>query len=354
MITTARQGMRLPAVVAGLGLLLSVWFQPARAADDAPFRPAVAYSFAGKDNSAFNRSAALGVGRFVDHYGVRITEFNTDMTMTAATDAMERGVEALLEQGADPVLTVGYAYVDALKELAPRYPDRRFIAIDAVVDQPNVASILFREDQGSFLVGLLAAHVATSGKVGFIGGMDMGLIHRFECGFRHGARHANPAVDVLVDYHPGQGGGFSDPAWGRATAAAQFDRGADVVFAAAGSTGSGVFEAAVEHDKLAIGVDTNENGAQPGHILTSMLKRVDVAVYRSLVRAKRGEWKAGIETLGLAEEAVGWALDQHNAALITADMQEAANQAQFGIISEQIVVGDSADFRACLAEQRGQ
>lgn len=344
-------GTRVPRAVAALAVLLLASFQPARAADDT-FNPAVAYSFAGKNNSAFNQSAALGIARFVDHYGVKITEFNTNMAMTAATGAMERGVEALLEQGADPVLTIGYAYADTLKALAPRYPDRRFIAIDAVVEAPNVASILFREDQGSFLVGLLAAQVATNGKVGFIGGMDMGLIHRFECGFRQGVHHVDPAVEVLVDYHPGQGGGFSDPVWGREVATKQFQRGADVVFAAAGSTGAGIFDAAVDHGTLAIGVDTNENGARPGHILTSMLKRVDVAVYRSLVHAQRGEWKPGIETLGLAEEAVGWALDQHNAALITPDMQDAVNQAQFGIISEQIVVEDSDAFRACLAERR--
>ncbi|MBF0332922.1 MAG: BMP family ABC transporter substrate-binding protein [Alphaproteobacteria bacterium] len=319
-------------------LVAIVWTGGAAAADR--FAPAIVYSFAGKDDGAFNSAAALGVKRFVEHSGVEVREYERGL----AVDDLTQGLVAALERGADPLIAVGFAYAPAIEKLAAAHPDRHFVLIDGDVDRPNVVSVLFREEQGAFLVGLLAAKASKTGTIGFLGGMDMPLIRRFECGFRLGARHAAPQVAVLADYHGADGKGFSDPAWGRNAALAQFDKGADVVFAAAGGSGLGSIEAAHERGKLAIGVDTNQNGVRPGTVLTSMLKRVDVAVYRELTQLRRGDWKAGREILGLAEEAVGWALDHHNAALITPEWRAAAARGQSDLIAGTIsLTGPEAD-----------
>jgi basic membrane protein A and related proteins len=216
-----------------------------------------------------------------------------------------------------------------------------------VVDLPNVQSIVFKEQEGSYLVGVLAALASKSGKVGFVGGMDIPLISRFQCGYAQGAKAANPSVEVLANMTGTTPAAWNDPGRGGELAKGQFDRGVDVVFAAAGGTGTGVYQAAKDNGKLAIGVDSNQNYLQPGTMLTSMLKRVDVAVYESAKAAKDGTWKAGVTVLGLKEGGVDWALDEHNKSLVTDDMKAKVEAAKADIVSGKVAVHDYMSDNAC-------
>jgi len=205
-----------------------------------------------------------------------------------------------------------------------------------------VESVVFKEQEGSFLVGALAAMASKTGKVGFIGGMDIPLIRKFQCGYEQGAKFANPKAEVFANMTGTTGAAWNDPARGGELAKAQFAKGADVVFAAAGGTGMGVYQAAKDSKKLAIGVDSNQNHLQPGTMLTSMVKGVDVAVYNA---AKAH--KPGVTVLGLKEDGVGYAMDAHNAALVTADMKKKLEAAKADIISGKIRVADYMADNAC-------
>lgn len=329
-----------------LALLLAL-LVPATAAPAAEFRPLVAYSYGGRDDGTFNSAAALGAERFAEHSGVPVEEFAPGWAITSP-EGLREGLEQAITAGADPVIAVGFHYIPVVRELAARHPDRRFAILDGTVYLPNVTSVLFREHEGAYLAGMLAAMASKSGTVGFIGGMDMVPIRRFQCGYLQGVHAVAPAMTVLSVIHPDpRGAGFSDPDWGRAQAMEQIGGGADVVFAAAGPTNFGVFDAAEERGTLAIGVDTNQNGLRPGTILTSVMKRLDIAVYRLLTRAREGTWVGGEESLGLAEEGIGWALDQHNAALVTPEMQAALSEAQFDIVAEIAHVHDYAQTQSC-------
>ena len=211
-----------------------------------------------------------------------------------------------------------------------------------VVSQPNVQSVVFKEHEGSFLVGAMAAMASKTGKVGFVGGMDIPLIRKFQCGYEQGAKYANPKAEVFQNMTGTTGAAWNDPARGGELAKAQFAKGADVVFAAAGGTGIGVYQAAKDSGKLAIGVDSNQNYLQPGTMLTSMLKRVDVAVLNA-----SKNFKAGSTNLGLKEDGVGYALDEFNAKLVTADMKKKVEAAKADIISGKIKVADYSADNAC-------
>ena len=201
---------------------------------------------------------------------------------------------------------------------------------------------MFKEEEGSFLVGLMAATASKTGKVGFVGGMDIPLIRKFQCGYEQGAKFANPKVEVFANMTGTTGAAWNDPARGGELAKAQFAKGADVVFAAAGGTGSGVYQAAKDSGKLAIGVDSNQNHMQPGTMLTSMLKRVDVAVYNV-----SKSFKPGVTVLGLKDDGVGFAMDANNAKLVSADMKKKAEAAKADIVSGKIKVADYMVDNAC-------
>ena len=211
-----------------------------------------------------------------------------------------------------------------------------------VVAAPNVQSVVFKEHEGSFLVGMMAAQASKTGKVGFVGGMDIPLIRKFQCGYEQGAKFANPKVETFANMTGTTGAAWNDPARGGELTKAQFAKGADVVFAAAGGTGIGVYQAAKDAGKLAIGVDSNQNHLQPGTMLTSMLKRVDVAVYNV---AK--QHKPGLSVLGLAEGGVDYAVDEHNAKLVSADMKAKVDAAKADIISGKLKVVDYMAANAC-------
>jgi basic membrane protein A len=221
-------------------------------------------------------------------------------------------------------------------------PKLQFAIIDSVVKLPNVESVVFKEQEGSFLVGMLAAMASKTGKVGFVGGMDIPLIRKFECGYEQGAKFANAKAEVFQNMTGTTGAAWNDPARGGELAKAQFSKGADVVFAAAGGTGMGVYQAAKDGGKLAIGVDSNQNHIQPGTMLTSMLKRVDVAVYNV-----SKNHTPGVSVLGLKEEGVGYALDKYNEKLISADMKKKVEAAKADIISGKIKVADYMADNAC-------
>ena len=312
------------------------------AASAADIKPAVVFDMGGKFDKSFNEGVYNGVERFKSETGVEYKEFE----VTNETQR-EQAIRRMAQRGQDPVLGVGFAQAPAIEKVAKEFPDTRFTIIDMVVDLPNVQSVVFKEHEGSFLVGVLAAAASDTGTVGFVGGMDIPLIRRFACGYVQGAKHAKADATVIQNMTGTTPSAWNDPTKGAELAKSQFDRGADVIYAAAGGTGIGVYQAAKDNGKYAIGVDSNQNFLHPGTMLTSMLKRVDNAAYNAFMSAKNGTWKPGIQVLGLAEEGVGWALDEHNQGLISAPMKALVTNAQKGILDGSIVVHDYMADNSC-------
>src|SRR5262245_44235697 len=304
--------------------------------------PAVVYDAGGKFDKSFNEAAYNGIEQFKKETGTGYLEFEVQ-----ADAQREQAFRKMAQRGADPIIGIGFSQESAIKKVAPEFPNIRFVIIDSVVDLPNVQSIVFKEQEGSYLVGVLAALASKSAKVGFVGGMDIPLIRRFECGYAQGAKSANASVEVIGNMTGTTPSAWNDPTRGAELAKGQFDRGVDVVFAAAGGTGIGVYQAAKDSGKLAIGVDSNQNHLQPGTMLTSMLKRVDVAVYNTAKAAKDGTWKAGVTVLGLAEGGVDWALDDNNKSLVTDDMKAKVEAAKADIVSGKVQVHDYMADNSC-------
>ncbi len=299
--------------------------------------PAVIYDMGGKFDKSFNQSGFDGAERWKKESGKAYLEFEIS-NPTQREQAMRR----MAERGADPIVGIGFSQGSAVEKVAKDFPKLKFAIIDSVVNLPNVQSIVFKEHEGSFLVGMMAALASKTGKVGFVGGMDIPLIRRFQCGFEQGAVYANPKAQVSANMTGTTPAAWNDPARGAELAKAQFASGVDVVFAAAGGTGIGVYQAAKDAGKLAIGVDSNQNHLQPGTMLTSMVKRVDVAVYTAFKGVK-----PGVSSLGLAEGGVDYALDQHNATLVSADMKKKVDAAKAAIISGKIKVIDFMTASSC-------
>jgi len=299
--------------------------------------PAIVYDMGGKFDKSFNEAAWRGMERWKKETGKTYLEFEI------ANEAQrEQAMRRMAERGASPIIGVGFSQASSIEKVAKDFPKLQFAIVDMVVNQPNVQSVVFKEQEGSFLVGLMAAMASKSGKVGFVGGMDIPLIRKFQCGYEQGAKFANAKAEVFGNMTGTTGAAWNDPARGGELAKSQFAKGADVVFAAAGGTGTGVYQAAKDSGKLAIGVDSNQNHLQPGTMLTSMLKRVDVAVYNV---AK--SHKPGVSVLGLKEEGVGYALDANNEKLVSADMKKKVDAAKADIISGKIKVADYMAANAC-------
>ena len=299
------------------------------------FTPAVVFDMGGKFDKSFNEAAFNGAEQFKADTGVEYRDFEvTNPSMR------EQALRNMARRGAQVVVAMGFAQAAAVETVAQEFPETKFTLIDMVVDLPNVQSVIFKEHEGSFLVGMAAAMTSKTGKVGFVGGMDIPLIRKFALGYVEGAKHVNPDIDIFQNMTGTTPSAWNDPTRGGELARSQFDRGADVVYAAAGGTGIGVYQAAKDAGKLAIGVDSNQNYIHPGTMLTSMIKRVDVAVYESFKAAQEGTWQGGIQILGLAEDGVGWALDEHNRSLISAEIEAAVEQARKDIIAGKIAVTD--------------
>jgi basic membrane protein A len=299
------------------------------------FTPAIIFDMGGKFDKSFNEAAYHGAERFKDETGIPYLEF--EVTTESQRD---QALRRMARRGANVVIAVGFSFATPLEQIAKEFPDTKFVIIDSTVDQPNVQSVVFKEHEGSFLVGMAAAMASKTGKVGFVGGMDIPLIRNFAHGYQQGVKYVDPDAEVLVNMTGTTPAAWNDPAKGAELAQSQFDRGADVVYAAAGGTGLGVLQAAADSGKLSIGVDSNQNYLHPGSVLTSMLKRVDVAVYNAFKDAKNGDLKTGVQNLGLAEEGVGYALDENNRALITQEMEAKLDEARQKIISGELKVTD--------------
>ena len=335
--------MRLKSfALAFAGAALSAVAATAQAPKSAEIKPAIVYDKGGKFDKSFNEGVFVGAERFRTETGVAFRDFEP------ANDAqIEQALRRFARDGHSPIIAVGFSQATALQKVAAEFPDLKFTIIDMVVELPNVQSVVFKEHEGSYLVGLLAGLASKSGKVGFVGGMDIPLIRRFACGYIQGVRAAKKDAEIFQNMTGSTPAAWADPVKGGELAKSQIDRGADVIYHAAGGTGIGVLRAAADAGKLGIGVDSNQNGLHPGKVLTSMLKRVDVAAYTSFKAAREGSWKPGVSVLGLKEDGVGWALDQNNQALITPEMKAAADKATAAIIEGSVKVHDYMSDQKC-------
>jgi basic membrane protein A len=315
-----------------LGILAATAMSlPAFAADLAP---AMLYDLGGKFDKSFNEAAYNGAEMFKKETGIEYVEFEI-----SNPSQREQALRRFAEDGRNPIVMAGFAWAEALEKVAPDYPDLNFTIIDMVVDQPNVRSVVYKEQEGSYLVGILAGMASETKIVGFIGGMDIPLIRAFGCGYVGGAKQGG-AKQVIQNMTGDTPAAWNDPTKGAEIAKTQMSQGADVIYAAAGGTGVGVLQAVADAGKLGIGVDSNQNWMHPGKVLTSMVKRVDLAVYDSFMDVKNGAFETGVFSLGLAEDGVGYALDEHNESLITPEMKEAVEKAKADIIAGTITVHD--------------
>ena len=308
----------------------------------ADIKPAIIYDLGGKFDKSFNEAAFNGAEKFKTETGVEYREFEI------ANDAQrEQALRRFASDGNSPIVMAGFNWAASLEKIAAEYPDTKFAIIDMVVEKPNVKSIVFKEQEGSYLVGVLAGLASKSKTVGFVGGMDIPLIHKFACGYVGGAKSTGGDVKVLEAYTGTTPDAWNDPVKGGEIAKSQIDQGADVVYHAAGGTGVGVLQAAADAGKLGIGVDSNQNMLQPGKVLTSMLKRVDVAVYEAFKAAKDDKFEFGVSNLGLKEDGVGYALDDNNKPLITPEMLDAVEKVKADIIAGKVKVHDYMTDETC-------
>jgi basic membrane protein A len=297
-------------------------------------RVGMVFDIGGKGDRSFNDSAYRGLQQAEAELGVQIVEFEPGQDSDR-----EQGLRRLAERGFDLIIGVGFLFADSIDKVAADFPSTHFAIVDGRVEgRPNVASLLFREEEGSFLVGALAALASHTGTLGFVGGMEVALIKRFEAGYRAGALALRPDSRVLVGYAGVTPSAFADPVKGKELALGQIGRGADVVFHAAGTTGNGVIEAAREKGVYAIGVDSNQNHMAPGTMLTSMEKRVDRAVFATIRALKEGRFAGGVQEFGLDTGGVGYSLDAHNAALLTPAMRATADSLAAEIIAGRLRV----------------
>ena len=309
----------------------------------ADIKPAVIYDMGGKFDKSFNESVYNGAQRFTKETGIKVMEF--EVTNEAQR---EQGMRKMAQRGANVIVCVGFAQADACDKVAKEFPNTKFSIIDVGwLDNSNMRQYVFNEHEGSFLVGALAAMASKTGKVGFVGGMDIPLIRKFACGYVQGAKAVNSKVEVYQNMTGTTPAAWNDPAKGSELAKSQFDRGADVVYAAAGGTGAGVYQAAADSGMLAIGVDSNQNYMHPGTMLTSMLKRVDLATYETFMDVKSGNFSSGVKVLGLAEDGVGWALDEHNESLISDVMKSTINGLSDKVKNGSIKVHDYMSDNNC-------
>jgi basic membrane protein A and related proteins len=302
--------------------------------------PAIIFDLGGKFDKSFNESAFAGATRWAEETGGTFAE--TELQSDAQR---EQALRRFAEAGNNPIVMAGFSFATALTTVAADYPDTKFVIIDMVVDAPNVRSVVFNEHEGSYLVGMLAAMASKSGTVGFIGGMDIPLIRKFACGYAQGVLAVNPEATVIANMTGTTPAAWNDPVKGSELTLAQISQGADVVYAAAGGTGVGVLQTAADSNILSIGVDANQNYLHPGQVLTSMMKRVDNAVYQAFTDGP--ELATGFNVMGVGNQGVGYALDEFNAPLITAEMQTAVDAAAASIADGSLAVHDYTTDETC-------
>jgi basic membrane protein A len=289
----------------------------------------------GKDDKSFNASAYQGMNEAKEK--LKISGKHVEASDDNSFEPMLR---AFAQKDFDLIIAIGVAQQEAMKKVAAAFPQKHFAIVDAQVDLPNVRSLLFQEHEGSYLVGALAALTSKTGKLGFIGGMDIPLIRRFEMGYEAGVKKANPKATVTANYVGVTSDAWNNPPKAKELAVSQYGAGVDVIFAAAGASGAGLFDAAEEKGKLAIGVDSNQNWVKPGRVLTSMLKRVDVAVYKTIEDATKGDFSAGVKRYGLSNQGIDLAMDEYNAKLVPPAALKKVNDLKAQIIAGKIKVPD--------------
>ena len=343
-------------VVCLLPLLTSACNPRGYAKDDkSKIHVGIVFDIGGKDDRSFNAAAWAGVkcaetGKWPDGtscgkpaLGIMLRDIEP-----GNPTSIEPAMRAFAERGYDLIIGVGFAQTPIIEQVARDYPNIRFAIVDGVSDLPNVASLVFKEHEGSYLVGMLAAKTTKTGTIGFLGGMDIGLIHRFKVGYEEGARAVNPNIRVIPNYVGVTDAAWNNPGKGKEIALAQIGKGADVIFTAAGNSGLGAFDAVEQVGKqngrathFVIGVDSNQNGVKPGFVLTSMVKRVDNAVYDIIKDVVNGQFKAGFHVYGLDKDGVGYSMDENNKDLVTAEMIKQADEARKKIIAGEIKVTDA-------------
>jgi basic membrane protein A len=303
---------------------------------------AIVYDAGGKFDKSFNQSASVGVARFTKETGIQVFEAQANYDTQA-----EQVLRALARKKLQLIISIGFSQTQPVQKIAAEYPNTHFVIIDGNAQGKNVNSVLFKEQEGSYLVGVAAAMASKTKTLGFVGGMDIPLIRAFACGYAQGAKAVTPKAQILQNMVGTTSAAWNDPAKGAELARAQFDRGADVVFAVAGGSGMGALQMAKEKGKLAIGVDSNQNYLHPGTMLTSMVKHVDNATYEALMKAKNGQFTPGITYEGLKEGGVDWALDKDNRMVVTPEIEKRVNAARDDIISGKIKVVDYRTAGSC-------
>ena len=312
--------------------------EAAKTAGGAAFKVGLVFDVGGRGDKSFNDAAYAGLERAKSELGIDYVTLETG----EGTDR-EAQLRQLAAGDAQIIFGVGFLFSDDIKTLAREFPAKKFACIDFTVVPgetlpPNLVALKFREEQGSFLVGALAALLSKTHTLGFVGGMQIPLIKKFEAGFRAGVKAVDPRAQVIVKYAGNTGAAFKDPTKGKELALAEYHAGADIIFHASGSTGLGVFEAARDNKKLAIGVDSDQYGEAPGFILTSMVKRVDTAVFTTIRDLKAEKWQGGVRVFGLGEDGVSWVHDEHNRAMIPDAVTAKVDSLQREIVAGRIVV----------------
>ncbi|HVO31435.1 MAG TPA: BMP family ABC transporter substrate-binding protein [bacterium] len=296
------------------------------------------FDIGGRGDNSFNDSADRGLERAKKELGAEV-----EVLEPGDGSDRESALRQLASKNPDVVFGVGFLFTDDVNRVAADFPKVHFACVDYTVDPkkpipPNVAALKFKEEEGSFLVGALSALVSKTHKVGFVGGMEIPLIKKFEAGFKAGVAAIDPKTGVMVKYAGVTGDAFKNPAKGKELALAIYGQGADVIFHASGSTGQGVFTAAKEQNKLAIGVDSDQQALAPGHVLTSMVKHVDVAVFETVKAAKAGKFQAGVQTFDLKSGGVDYVYDDKNKALIPDAARAKVEELRGKIVGGQIQV----------------
>jgi basic membrane protein A len=311
--------------------------------DASKIRVGIVFDIGGKDDRSFNAAAWNGVQRAAKDLPIVLRDIEP-----GTPNAIEPAMRAFAERNFDLIIGVGFAQAPIMEQVAKDYPNIQFAIIDGVSKLPNVASLVFKEQEGSYLVGILAAKVSRSGTIGFLGGMDIPLIHRFAKGYEEGARSVNPNIRLIQNYVGVTDSAWNNPGKGKELSMAQIGKGADVIFTAAGNSGLGVFDAVEQQGiqngratHFVIGVDSNQNMVKPGFVLTSMVKRVDNAVYDIVKDVVNRQFSPGLHVFGLDKDGVGYAMDEFNKDLVSPEALDAAEAAKKKIIAGEIKVTDA-------------
>ncbi|TNM66465.1 BMP family lipoprotein [Aliirhizobium smilacinae] len=308
----------------------------------AEIKPALVYGTGGKFDKSFNEAAYTGAEAYKKETGTEYRDFEP----TSDTQG-EQAIRNFASRGYNPVIAVSFAWTSAMEKVAAEFPETKFVIVDSVVDLPNVRSVVYNEAEGSYLVGLLAGMASKTGKVGFVGGMDIPLIRKFGCGYVQGAKSVKADMQVFQNMVGTTGAAWNDPVRAGELTKNQIDQGADVVYAAAGASGLGVLQTAADNKKLSIGVDSNQNHVHPGSVLTSMVKRVDLAVYNAYKDTAADKFTAGVQSNGIKDGGVVAAIDENNKSLITPEMQTAVDKAKADIIAGTVKVHDYMTDNSC-------